>query len=43
MTVTMEAEPGGFFRITGPLLEKAVRRQFRKELKTLKGVLEARS
>lgn len=43
LTVTMEAEPGGFFRITGPLLEKAVRRQFRKELKTLKGVLEARS
>jgi uncharacterized membrane protein len=42
LTVAMEAHPGGFFRISGPLLERAIRRQFRKELQTLKGVLEAR-
>ncbi len=42
LTVTMDMQPGGFFRITGPLLEKAVRRQVGKELGTLKDILEAR-
>ncbi len=42
LSVTIDMHPGGFFRITGPLLEKVVRRQVGKELGTLKGILEAR-
>jgi hypothetical protein len=42
LSVAMEMQPGGFFRITGPLLEKATQRQLRKELGTLKGMLEPR-
>jgi hypothetical protein len=41
LSLVMEGNPGGFFRIDGPLLEKAVRRQVRKELRTLKDLLEA--
>jgi uncharacterized membrane protein len=33
--------PGGFFKLTGPLLERAVKRQFRNDQETLKDVLEA--
>jgi uncharacterized protein YndB with AHSA1/START domain len=36
-----EGEPGGFFRLVGPVLEMAGRRQFRADLQTLKDLLEA--
>lgn len=36
-----ELEPGGFFRLAGPLLERALKRQFRNDLQTLEDVLEA--
>ena len=40
--MALEMQPGGFLRITGPLLEKMTQRYyFRKELKTLKGLLES--
>ena len=42
LSLAMEAHPGGFFRITGPLLEQAIQRQVRKELGTLKDKLEPR-
>jgi uncharacterized protein YndB with AHSA1/START domain len=42
LSLAMEAHPGSFFRIIEPLLEKAIQRQVRKELGTLKDVLEAR-
>jgi hypothetical protein len=36
-----EGEPGGFFRLVGPLLEMAGRRQFRTDLANLNDLLEA--
>ena len=36
-----EGEPGTFFRLAGPLLEAAVKRQFRNDLATLKDLMEA--
>jgi hypothetical protein len=41
MTQVVEGEPGGFFRLAGPLLERAGRRQFKADLETLKDLLEA--
>jgi ligand-binding SRPBCC domain-containing protein len=41
LTEVTDAEPGGFFRLAGPLLEIAGRRQFRADLDTLKDLLEA--
>ena len=41
LTEVTNGEPGGFFRLAGPLLEIAVRRQFRADLDTLKDLLEA--
>lgn len=41
LTQVSEGEPGGFFRLAGPLLEAAGRRQFRADLQTLKDLLEA--
>ena len=41
MTQVVEGEPGGFFRLAGPLLERAGRRQFKAALETLKDLLEA--
>jgi uncharacterized membrane protein len=41
LTQVTEGEPGGFFRLAGPLLEMAGRRQFRADLETLKDLLEA--
>jgi ligand-binding SRPBCC domain-containing protein len=41
LTEVTDGEPGGFFRLAGPLLEIAVRRQFRADLETLKDLLEA--
>jgi uncharacterized membrane protein len=41
LTEVTEGELGGFFRLAGPLLEMAGRRQFRADLETLKYLLEA--
>ena len=41
LTQVVEGEPGGFFRLVGPLLERAGRRQFRADLENLKDLLEA--
>ncbi len=41
LTQVVEGEPGGFFRLAGPLLERAGRRQFRTDLENLKDLLEA--
>jgi uncharacterized membrane protein len=41
MTQVVEGEPGGFFRLAGPLLEAAGRRQFKADLEMLKDLLEA--
>ncbi len=41
LTQVAEGEPGGCFRLVGPLLEMAGRRQFRADLETLKDLLEA--
>src|SRR5918994_1898009 len=38
-----EGEAGGFFRLVGPVLEMAGRRQFRADLENLKDLLEAGS
>jgi hypothetical protein len=42
-TQVAEGEPGGFFRLAGPLLEMAGRRQFRADLQTLKVLLETQA
>ena len=42
LTHVVEAEPGGFFRLVGPLLERAGSRQFRADLQILKDLLEQR-
>jgi uncharacterized protein YndB with AHSA1/START domain len=42
ITRAAEGEPGGFFRLAGPLLERAGRRQVRADLGNLKDLLEAR-
>jgi uncharacterized protein YndB with AHSA1/START domain len=41
LTEVTEGEPGSFFRLAGPLLEMAGRRQFRADLETLKDLMEA--
>jgi hypothetical protein len=41
-TSRIEGEPGGFFGLVGPVLERALRRQMRTNLETLKDLLEAR-
>ncbi len=41
-TEVVEGEPGRFFGLVGPLLERAGRRQFRADLENLKDLLEAR-
>jgi ligand-binding SRPBCC domain-containing protein len=43
LTEVTDGEPGGFFRLAGPLLEIAGRRQFRADLDTLKDLLETQS
>jgi uncharacterized protein YndB with AHSA1/START domain len=42
LSVAMEMQPGGFFGLARPFLEKAAQRQARKELETLKGMLQSR-
>ena len=41
-TMVLEGEPGGFFRLAEPLIQRAANRQFRANLETLKDMLEAR-
>jgi hypothetical protein len=41
-TPRIEAEPGGFFGLIGPVLERAIKRQIRTNLETLKDLLEGR-
>ena len=38
----VEAEPGGFLKLLEPLQKRALQRQLRKDLQTLKDVLEVR-
>ena len=37
----IEAEPGGFFKLVGPLLETVARRQFQNDLDNLRDLMEA--
>ena len=39
----MEGEPGGFFKLAQPLVERAIRRELEANFATLKDILEARS
>jgi uncharacterized protein YndB with AHSA1/START domain len=41
-TMVLEGEPGGFFRLAEPLIQRAAGRQFRADQETLKDMLEAR-
>ena len=41
LSQSMEGDPGSFFKLVGPLLERAAKRQFRHDLETLKDLLEA--
>jgi uncharacterized protein YndB with AHSA1/START domain len=41
-TPRIETEPGGFFGLLGPVLERVIRRQMRTNLETLKALLEGR-
>jgi hypothetical protein len=40
--VVIEGEPGGFFKLAEPLVERAVARELAHNLETLKDVLESR-
>ena len=42
MTLSIEGEPGGFFGLAGPLLERALKRQVRTDMQRLKDLLEAK-
>src|SRR5215203_1801078 len=42
LTRAVEAEPGGLLKVLEPLQKRAAERQLRKDLKTLKDLLEAR-
>ena len=37
---TVDAEPGGFFKLAGPLLASAVKRQFQSDLDNLRDLME---
>jgi uncharacterized protein YndB with AHSA1/START domain len=41
ISVVMEGEPGGFFKLAEPLVERAVKRELDGDLATLKDILEA--
>ena len=41
--VVLEGEPGGFFKLAEPLVERAVKRQMKADYEQLKDILEARS
>ena len=42
MHVVLEGEPGGFFKLAEPLVERAVRRQVKADYEQLKDILESR-
>jgi uncharacterized protein YndB with AHSA1/START domain len=42
LTRAVEGEPGAFFKLAEPLIERVLRRQVRADLETLKDLLEAR-
>jgi uncharacterized protein YndB with AHSA1/START domain len=42
LTRAVEGEPGGFFKVADPLIERALKRQVKADLETLKDLLEAR-
>ena len=42
LTRAVEGEPGGFFKLADPLIERFFKRQIKTDLETLKGLLEAR-
>jgi uncharacterized protein YndB with AHSA1/START domain len=42
VTVVMEGEPGRFFKLAEPLVERAVRRELEGNFSTLKDILESR-
>ena len=42
LTRAVEVEPGGFFKLADPLIERALERLVRADLETLKDLLEAR-
>jgi uncharacterized protein YndB with AHSA1/START domain len=41
--IVLEGEPGGFFKLAEPLVERAVRRQVKADFEQLKDILESRS
>jgi ligand-binding SRPBCC domain-containing protein len=41
LTRAVEGEPGSFFKLADPLIERVLRRQVRADLETLKDLLEA--
>jgi uncharacterized membrane protein len=43
VNVVLEGEPGGFFKLAEPLVERAVRRQIQADYEQLKDILEARA
>ena len=43
VSVLVEGEPGGFFKLAEPLVERALRREIEGNSATLKDILEARS
>jgi hypothetical protein len=40
LTVTAEADPGGFFKLAGPMLSRSLKSTLEKDLQSLKAVLE---
>ena len=42
LTRVVEGEPGGYFKLAYPLIERALKHQVRNDLETLKDLLEAR-
>jgi uncharacterized protein YndB with AHSA1/START domain len=40
LTATAEAEPGGFFKLAGPVLSRSAKGMLEKDLQRLKGTLE---
>ena len=42
LTRAVEGEPGGFFKLADPLIERALKRLVRADLETLNDLLEAR-
>ncbi len=43
LTMSMDNQPEGFFKLIGPVFRRAVKRTLRNDLQTLKDVLEAQA